>query len=69
MKLKRGDWVVWKPGLDPNNVAQVGDIYPTTIYIQFPGDEKTYPVVRRDIKKVSQKRGVIAIAKAALGVK
>jgi len=55
--------------LGNDNIAQVTDIYPTTIYIQFPGDDRTYPVVRREIKKVSAKRGVIAIAKAALGVR
>ena len=69
MKLKVGDWVEWTPGLTSDRVAQVTDIFVSgNIYIQFPGDHQTYPVLRREIKKVSRQRGVIAIAKAALGV-
>ena len=74
MKLKEGDYVRWnhsgRAGLDDRiaRVTRIYDSYVSQVYIRFPGDPRTYPVARREVRKVSQRKGAIAEAMAALEV-
>ena len=70
MKLKEGDWVIWRGifgGFE--NVAQVRGTTKTYISIRFPGNNETHAVTRKEVKKISERRGVTLAAAIALGVK
>ena len=67
--LKAGDWVRWTPANDPSSIAQVVEVYPGYVTIKYPDEERWHrSVPRRELKKVSQKIGAMAVARAALGV-
>lgn len=73
MKLKEGDWVLWRPYLTGtggySRVAQVKYTTKNYVNVYFPGSPVgSMAVERKQLKKISVRRGLTLAAAVLLGV-